>query len=74
MRYPEHNNCLFWAVSQRIKYGGHLLIGRATGHLIPRFYWLKNNELWYFAPVNPKKGIPAFFHKFWFEGRPRRKI
>lgn len=68
------SNCLIWALTQKIRYGGKVKIVRFLP--LPRFIWInKNGESYFFKPINPKRiWIQAFIHKLWFTGKVSKWI
>lgn len=51
------SNCLFWALKQKLLYGGFIKIVKTPGYsYVPRTFWSKDKKQWYrFTPLNPVK-------------------
>jgi len=69
------SNCLFWALSQKFKYGGIIKIRKTPGYYcVPRTSWSPDGITWYrFVPKHRVKNPTLLqnllpFHVLYFEG------
>ena len=59
------NNCLFWALAMRLRYGGEIRYRQSLYGWFPHFYWItRYGDCWEFVPDDParRKCPPPLFH------------